>query len=40
MPIIDPICLIDNDTSTIFWGKGATGIGPAAQPNGDIYVNP
>jgi hypothetical protein len=31
MPIIDPICLIDDHNPTIFHGKGATGIGPAAQ---------
>jgi hypothetical protein len=32
MSIIDPICLIDDDNRTIFLGKGATGIGPVAQP--------
>jgi hypothetical protein len=32
MPIIDPICLIDDGKPTIFLGKGATGIGSVAQP--------
>ena len=31
MPIIDPICLIDDDSHAIFHDKGAAGIGPVAQ---------
>jgi hypothetical protein len=32
MPIIDPICLIDDHSPTILLGKEATGIGFVAQP--------
>jgi hypothetical protein len=31
MRIIDPICLIDDDTAPILCGKRATGIGPAPR---------
>src|SRR5262245_22555960 len=32
IPIIDPICLIDNHSRTISSGKGATGIRPPPKP--------